>query len=96
MNTKTIQPQRTCAGCRKKHDQSDLLAVTRLKNGEVIVNDPYEQRGRSVYICRKKECLRKIRDRKGQNGLQYGLKVQIPENIWKILEEKTGSANSTK
>jgi len=62
------------------------VAVTRLKTGEVIVNEPYKQQGRSVYMCRKIECLKKIRDRKGGNALKYGLKVEIPEDIWKKLE----------
>lgn len=87
MTTKTLRPQRTCVGCKKRYDQEELLAVTRLKNGEVVVNEGRKNAGRSVYLCRKAECLRKARGRKGQNGLQFGLKVQIPDSIWETLEK---------
>jgi predicted RNA-binding protein YlxR (DUF448 family) len=88
MTTKTLKPQRTCAGCFKKFNQDELLAVTRLKNGEVLVNADHKKAGRSVYLCRKMECLKKARDRKGKNGLEYGLKVKIPQEIWKELEDR--------
>ncbi len=87
MTIKADKPQRTCVGCKKRYDQDELLAITRLKNGEVVVNDGHKKAGRSVYLCRKAECLRKARDRKGQNGLQFGLKVQIPDSVWENLEK---------
>ncbi len=87
MNIKTTKPQRTCTGCRKRFNQDDLLAVTRLKNGALILNEPRTSSGRSVYLCKKMECLRKCRDRKGQNGIQYGLKVKPTDEFWGELEK---------
>lgn len=87
MTTKTAKPQRTCVGCQKKRDQDELLAVTRLKDGSVVVNDPYRQIGRSAYVCRKAECLKKARGKKKKSALQYWLKVKIPDDIWAGLEK---------
>lgn len=87
MTTKTTKPQRTCVGCRKRHDQDQLLAVTRLKDGTVVVNDPCRQIGRSAYICRKAECLKKARGNKKKSAMQYWLKVKIPDEIWTGLEK---------
>ena len=91
MTTNTLKPQRTCVGCFKKFNQGDLLAITRLKDGAVVVNEPYQKRGRSVYLCRQPQCLKKARGRKGQNGLQYGLKVKILDEIWAELEISCGA-----
>ncbi len=88
MTIKPLSPQRTCAACRKKFQQKDLLAVTRLKNGEVIVNDPYQQLGRSVYLCRNAGCLKKAQTMKGKNPLQFGLKVSVPDTIWEDLAKR--------
>jgi len=92
MTIKTARPQRTCVGCRKKDDQDKFLAVTRLKNGVVIVNEPYVQQGRSVYLCKNPACLKKAGIGKSKNALSYWLKVKIPDEIWaklvSILESK--------
>lgn len=87
MNMESTKPQRTCAGCKKKFDQNELLAVTRLKNGEVIVNPDHQKAGRSAYLCKNIVCLRRVRDRKGKNGLEYGLKVKIPDSVWEELQK---------
>jgi len=78
-------PQRTCVGCKKVFGQNELLAVTKLKNGQVVVNVGHKTAGRSVYLCYRESCLLKAKNRKGQNGLQYGLKSVINLNIWEEL-----------
>ena len=87
MATKTVKPQRTCVGCRKRYDQDQLLAVTRQKNGEVVVNPGHKIAGRSSYICSKPECLRKAKGKKGSNPIQYWLKVKVPDEVWEKLAE---------
>lgn len=77
--------QRTCVGCFKKFDQGDLVAVTRLKDGSVVVNLEQKLDGRSAYLCRKVECLKKARKGKRKNGLEFGLKVKVPPEIWSEL-----------
>ncbi len=78
--------ERTCVGCFKKDDQGNLLAVTRLKSGEVVVNFGHKFVGRSVYLCRNQKCLKKAKMRKGKNGVEFGLKVKAEESLWRELE----------
>lgn len=87
MTMESLRPQRTCSGCKKRFDQNELLAVTRLKNGDVIVNPDRKKSGRSAYLCKKPECLRRVHNRKGKNGLEYGLKVKIPDSVWEELQK---------
>lgn len=95
MTTKSLKPQRTCVGCRQRRDQDQLLAITRHKDGTVTVNEPYRQIGRSAYICRKAECLKKARGNKKKSAVQYWLKVKVPDEIWAELEKKVGKLNAT-
>ena len=88
MNIKIAKPQRTCVGCFRKFDQDQLLAVTRLKAGVVVLNLEHSAAGRSVYLCCKAACFKKAHSRKGKNGLEYGLKVKIAPQIWAELEAK--------
>ena len=87
MNTKTPKPQRTCTGCRKRFDQTDLLAVTKQKDGSVHVNPNHKLAGRSAYICKKPECFLKAKGKKGKHPMEYWLKTKIPENVWAELEK---------
>jgi len=79
--------ERTCCGCFSKRPVSELVAVTRLKDGKVEVNAENKLYGRSAYLCRNKFCLAKARDRKGRDGLSYGLKVKVPDDVWTELDE---------
>ena len=88
MTTKIAKPQRTCVGCFRKFDQDHLLAITRLKGGVVVLNFEHSAAGRSVYLCCKAACFKKARNRKGKNGLEYGLKLKIAPQIWTELEAK--------
>lgn len=81
------QPIRTCVGCFQKFPQKELLAITRLKNGDLVVDKEQKAAGRSVYLCYKKACLNKARKRKGKNALEYGLKVPIANIIWETIEQ---------
>ena len=87
MTINRLKQQRTCVGCFGNFTQAQLLAVTRLKNGVVAVDLEQVLDGRSAYLCRKGACLKKARDRKGKNGLEYGLKVKILPEIWLELEK---------
>ncbi len=79
-------PIRTCVGCFQKFPQKELLAITRLKNGDIVVDKEQKSAGRSVYLCYKMSCMEKARKRKGKNGLQYGLKVPIAQEIWETIQ----------
>lgn len=80
-------PERTCCGCFQKKPSIDLIPVTKLKNGIINVNPEGIFFGRSAYLCRKMDCLKKARERKGRNGLEYALKAKIPSDLWLQLEK---------
>lgn len=80
-------PERTCVGCFKKFPQADLIAVTRLLAGEVIVQIAGNTPGRSAYLCRNIICLTRAKNRKGKNGLEYSLKVKILDPVWEQLDK---------
>lgn len=86
MSSKKYQPERTCAGCRQKFPQKDLLAIKRLKNGLVSIDFEQKLSGRGVYLCKNKKCFLKTRKRKGHDALSMSLKVNIPEEVLNKLE----------
>ncbi len=79
--------ERTCCGCFLKKPKSILFAVTRLKEGKVVVNGEGKYAGRSAYLCDSKKCLIRSRDRKGKSGLEHAMNVKIPPQIWTELEK---------
>lgn len=79
-------PERTCVICYSKKAPAELLAVTRLKSGEIRINPNHEFFGRSAYICRNKACLEKARKNKKKNVFSYHLKKPFPEELWQELE----------
>ena len=80
-------PERTCCGCFARKKQDELLAVTRLMDGSVLLNVSHKLSGRSAYLCRNKTCMEKARLRKGKDGLSFGLKTHVPREIWAELEK---------
>ena len=70
---------RQCSACREYKNKSDLIKITKdFNSGELIINNEKPVFGRSVYICKNEECLRKaLKKRK----IEYSLKVELSENI---------------
>ena len=56
--TKKIQI-RKCCGCGKEINKENLIKITRNKNGKVRIKPDSKFTGRSVYICKKRECIEK-------------------------------------
>ena len=83
MNKKPVI--RTCCACRKKDEKQNLLRFVRLPDGNVVL-DPEERRsGRSAYVCKNAECVRKARM---SNAPGRSLKCSIPETIWDEVEKE--------
>jgi predicted RNA-binding protein YlxR (DUF448 family) len=64
-----------------------MLAVTRMKDGKVLLNAGQTLSGRSAYLCKTEKCLNRAKNRKGKNGLEFVLKAKIPDQIWADLEK---------
>jgi len=81
-------PARTCVGCHRKFPQKDLLRITRLTSEKkIILNLKQENLGRSVYLCSKKECVKKALYRKGADAISHILKIKPTAEFLKEIEE---------
>lgn len=89
-------PIRTCVGCFQKHPQNELIRIVRVKqaNESKEPSDRVEIKeggGRSVYLCKKKECLNRAWKRKNKDGLSHGLKIKVDamviEPLWKMFTQ---------
>lgn len=56
MVTDRTAPQRTCVGCRKRADQSDLLRVV-ASGTQVVPDSRVRQEGRGAYVHPSSKCL---------------------------------------
>lgn len=83
----THTPERTCIICFAKKAPTELIAITRLKSGEIVINSGHNFAGRSAYICRKRACLEQARKEKKRKVFAYHLKKPFPEEFWSELEK---------
>ncbi|MDO5437355.1 MAG: YlxR family protein [bacterium] len=71
---------RKCRGCKTLKDREDMVKVT-VKDGDLFINPDSRITGRSVYVCRKKECLNVLIKSK---GIKKGLKFNNDEKIREV------------
>lgn len=50
-------PVRTCIGCGKKRDKSEMLRFVLSPEGEPVLDYLYKAVGRGVYLCPNKKCI---------------------------------------
>ena len=55
--------ERRCIACRQANLKQNLLRVCRV-NEKYVVDETYKLNGRSAYICKNKQCLTKVIDKK--------------------------------
>ncbi|MBR1779093.1 MAG: YlxR family protein [Clostridia bacterium] len=72
-------PKRTCAGCNQKREKKDLIRVVRMYTKEgsraALIDLKGKMQGRGVYVCRKHECLKRLR-----KGKRIERKLRVPYN----------------
>lgn len=78
---------RTCIACRKKFnkEQAELFKITKV-NGELLLNDG-NYFGRSYYICKNDECLKKVIKNKIFNKI---CKTKVNDDIYEKLNSLKG------
>lgn len=76
--------KRKCQGCFEIKDRCDLIKITKLKNGELLINPDSKELGRSAYVCKNEECIKTLIKKK---RLKNALKCQNAGQISKIEEE---------
>ena len=78
-------PMRQCVGCGEMKNKKDMMRVLKTAEGSVVLDKTGRKNGRGAYLCMSRECLTKA----GRNkGLERSLKMSIPQEIYKNLEEE--------
>lgn len=78
----TVNPQRTCIGCRNKVDKKNLLRIVKTPNGDVKVDLTGNMDGRGAYICKNEKCV-EIAIKK--NAFSRALKCEVSEETIKSV-----------
>ncbi len=77
---------RQCRACRTLKNRNDLIKIT-LKDNELYINPPSDTVGRSVYVCKNKDCINSFIKSKGiKKGLKFNDEAKI-EKISRQLQE---------
>ena len=88
MKTKHV-PLRMCTGCGEMKPKKELVRIVHTKEGEIKVDLTGKLSGRGAYLCHSKACLAKAIKAK---RLERAFSTQIPEDVYKSLEDEFGKA----
>lgn len=75
---------RRCCSCMQHFEKQELVRVLKTPEGTVVLDKSHRQNGRGAYVCRRGECIQKLRK---SRRLEHSLKVPIPEEIYQALEK---------
>lgn len=76
---------RKCFGCKSLKSRENLIKITLLE-GALILNPNSRQCGRSVYVCKNKDCIKSFIKNKGiRKGLKFNNDKLIKETEEKLL-----------
>ncbi len=80
---------RKCAGCGDYFDGKSMFRIIRTPEGEVLYDKSGRRSGRGVYLCKKKECVNKVFDRKAvDRSLHVTLNEESALNLRQALHEE--------
>jgi len=74
--------------------KTELTRTVKSSGGTVSVDLSYKKPGRGAYICKNKNCLKRVIK---SNALTRALKIKIPENIideLNVMQEKISENES--
>lgn len=77
-------PNRMCAVCRERKEKTELLRITRTKDGEMRIDPDGKLPGRGAYICKEGDCLKNAEKRR---VLERSFGGRADSNIYKELSE---------
>lgn len=82
-------PERKCAGCQKTAPRNEFIRILKENSsGNIIIEPNTKQFGRSVYICKKEDCLKNALKK---NRLAKNLRTTIEQDIIKKLKNLLNS-----
>ena len=85
-----LEPVRMCAACRQHAPKKELIRIVRTPDGEIVADAREKAPGRGAYLCRKTECLAKV---KKSRALERMLKTEISDEIYEAVASMLEGAN---
>ena len=80
------EKKRKCRGCENFFNKEELIKITKLQDGTLKINPASNELGRSVYVCKNADCIKKfIKKKRLKTALKYSDLEEI-ERIERILE----------
>ena len=78
-----------CAACamRTPKDQHDFIRIVRSKDGIVALDGEGTAFGRSAYVCRNAECVKKLCKARRLSQLLRGT---VPDEVYDLLRKEVG------
>ncbi len=78
-------------GCNEVKSKRELIRIVREPDGKITLDERGKISGRGVYICPDLTCFAKARK---ANRLSRSLEVEIPDEVYKNLEERLKEINT--
>lgn len=78
---------RKCQGCLKLINRDELIKITKLSNGELVINPNSKELGRSVYVCKNAQCIKQFIKKKKLKTALKSSNMNENEKIEIILKE---------
>ena len=80
MKTNGIRvPERMCIACRKTGPKLDFVRLVRLSKGSVVVDEEAKKAGRGAYLCRNRECWKKVLTTGRKDQLARALRTNVSQ-----------------
>ena len=83
------KPTRTCIVCRKEFEKKQLIRVVKNKDGVISVDLSGKSDGRGAYLCKNKDCARKLRKVKAFDRV---FKTAVSASVYDEIEGITFDA----
>jgi len=77
-------PMRSCIITKEKLPKKELIRVVRTPEGEIVIDEIGKANGRGAYLKKDIEVIKKAKNNKVLNRV---LEVEVPDSIYKKLEE---------
>lgn len=82
--------KRRCISCKELKNREEMIKITRYEN-HLIVEPDSKTMGRSAYICKNDECIKKMVKSKGiKRSLKFNNDVVIKQTEEKIIQKFSG------
>ncbi len=80
-------PLRKCIACNEQFDKRTLIRIVKSKDGEITIDLTGKKNGRGAYLCKNKDCLKLLNDKKLLNKV-FSAKIddKIYEEIGEIID----------